>query len=677
MSSPPSLPPTPPTPPNNNRSADSSPAVKNQEILVLPWKQAFKEWRGIVLGGPVTALVVLLIRATGLLQPLEWFVLDRFFALRSPEPVDDRITIIGQTESDIARYNSPLSDETLAEILETLLEAQPRVIGIDFYRNVSIAPGTSRLEKLFREQDKIYGITKRIADPSGTPVEPNPILAEQGRIGSNDIPIDGDGVARRGLFFLVDPQTGNSTFSLAANLAWVYLTAEPGIDPNDQVNPDEFLQLGDRKYFKLQPNAGGYVRADTGGYQFIVNYRGAANSFQMLSISDLLDGNFDPELIRDRIVLIGPFADSLNDTFETPYSGNVFGSLIASPERMFGVELQAQIASQFISSAIDDRPAISTWSDAVEMIWIATWTISGAIVFWRARLKRWTLVAPVVLGLLASGIGFATFLSGLWIPVAPIWVGLATMSIVMTSYIARNERQDRKIMMHLFGRHVTPQVAEEIWRQRERIMEEGRLVGRRATATVLFTDIKNFSTIAEDLDPELLMEWLNEYMEGMAEVVLEHGGTIDKFIGDAVMAVFGVPILRETEAEIAADANDAVSCAIAMGRCLTQLNARWQATGKPIISMRAGIATGSLVVGSLGSSQREDYTIIGDSVNVAARLEGYEKSIEGGVCRILIDETAYNYIQGKFATKLLGSALLKGRGKPVTIYQVEDRSLDA
>ncbi len=644
--------------------------------LVLPWKQAFKEWRGILLGGPVTALIVLLIRATGALQPLEWFLLDRFFTLRPLEPIDDRITIIGQTESDIARYNSPLSDDTLADLLETLLAAEPRVIGIDFYRNVAVEPGKDRLETLFADEEKIFGITKRIADLSGTPVEPHPILAENGRIGSNDIPIDADGITRRGLFFLIDPDTGSSTFSLAANLAWTYLLAEPDVNPNNQVNPDEYLQLGQRRYFKLSPNAGGYVRADAGGYQLIINYRGPAGSFEMLSVSDLLDGKFDPEQIRDRIILIGPFADSLNDTFETPYSSNPLGSLIASPERMFGVELQAQIASQFISSALDDRPAIRVWSDSAEAIWIATWTIAGAILFWRIRLKRWTLAAPVALAIGAASVGFLVFLSGLWIPVAPVWVGLAAMSIVMTSYIARNERQDRKIMMHLFGRHVTPQVAEEIWRQRERIMEEGRLVGRRATATVLFTDIKNFSTIAEDLDPEPLMEWLNEYMEGMAEVVLEHGGTIDKFIGDAVMAVFGVPILRETEAEIATDAADAVSCAIAMGRRLADLNQKWQTTGQPIISMRAGIATGPLVVGSLGSSQREDYTIIGDSVNVAARLEGYEKSIEGGICRILIDETAYNYIQGKFATKMLGSALLKGRGKPVMIYQVEDRVPD-
>ena len=280
---------------------------------------------------------------------------------------------------------------------------------------------------------------------------------------------------------------------------------------------------------------------------------------------------------------------------------------------------------------------------------------------------------PAALGGLSAGICFALFsASGLWAPLAPVWVGLAGMAIVMTGYVARSERQDRQVMMNLFGRHVTPQVAEEIWRQRERMMEEGRLVGQRAIATVLFTDIKNFSTIAEDLDPEPLMEWLNEYMEGMAEVVLEHGGTVDKFIGDAVMAVFGVPIVRETEVEMAKDADDAVRCALAMGRRLDRLNQKWQTTGQPIISMRVGIATGPLVVGSLGSSQREDYTIIGDSVNVAARLEGYEKSIEGGICRILIGEATYQYIQGKFATKMLGSALLKGRGQPVTIYQVED-----
>jgi adenylate cyclase len=644
--------------------------------LVLPWKQAFKEWRGILLGGPVTALVILLIRATGLLQPLEWFLLDRFFTLRPPEPIDPRITIIGQTENDIARYNSPLSDDTLADLLEKLLAANPRVIGLDFYRNVAVAPGTDRLEALFAKEEKIFGITKRIADLSGTPVDPHPILADKGRIGSNDIPIDADGIARRGLFFLVDPETGASTFSLAANLAWTYLLAEPGVNPNEQVNPDAYLQLGQRKYFKLSPNTGGYIRADTGGYQLIINYRGPAGSFEMLSVSDILSNQFDPDLIRDRIILIGPFADSLNDTFETPYSSMPLGSLIASPERMFGVELQAQIASQFISSALDNRPAIQVWPDWAEAVWIAAWTIAGSVIFWRVRFQRWTLAAPIGLAIGVAATGFAVFLSGLWIPVAPVWLGLATMSIVMTGYIARNERQDRKIMMHLFGRHVTPQVAEEIWRQRERIMAEGRLVGQRATATVLFTDIKNFSTIAEDLDPEPLMEWLNEYMEGMAEVVLDHGGTIDKFIGDAVMAVFGVPILRETDAEIAADATDAVSCAIAMGRRLAVLNQKWQTTGQPIISMRAGIATGPLVVGSLGSSQREDYTIIGDSVNVAARLEGYEKSIEGGICRILIDETAYNYIQGKFATKMLGSALLKGRGKPVMIYQVEDRALD-
>jgi len=630
-----------------------------------------KEGRGILLAGPGVTLLVLLFRALRLLQPLEWGALDAFFVLRPAEPKDDRITIVGQTERDIELYNTPMADDTLATLIENLLPHEPRAIGLDFYRNVPVGDGGDRLERLFAEQGNIYGITKRIADSGGTPVEPNPILAEQGRVGSNDVPIDGDSVARRGLFFLRDVD-GNQVFSLAAALAWHYLLEEPDVNPNEQPNPDRFLQLGSQKYYRLTPNFGGYVGIDAQGYQLAINYRGGAGSFDTLTVEDIVTNEFDPDLVRDRIIFIGPFADSLNDTFETPYSSSPLAAVAASPELMYGVELQAHLTSQFLSSAIADRPPISAWPEAAEAIWIAAWTISGALLFWHWRFKRWTLLVPVAMGAIATVGAFGAFLIGRWIPVAPVWAGLAGMAVAMTTYIARNERQDRQIMMHLFGRHVTSQVAEEIWRQRDRIMEEGRLVGRRAIATVLFTDIKNFSTIAEDLDPEPLMEWLNEYMEGMAEVVLEHGGTIDKFIGDAVMAVFGVPIVRETEAEIAKDASDAVSCALAMGRRLDRLNQKWQTTGQPIISMRVGIATGPLVVGSLGSSQREDYTIIGDSVNVAARLEGYEKSIEGGICRILIGETTYQYTQGKFTTKMLGNTLLKGRGQPVTIYQVED-----
>jgi adenylate cyclase len=224
--------------------------------------------------------------------------------------------------------------------------------------------------------------------------------------------------------------------------------------------------------------------------------------------------------------------------------------------------------------------------------------------------------------------------------------------------------------MNLFGRHVSPAIARTIWRNRRELLKEGRLLGRQMTATVLFADLKGFTTIAEQTDPETLMCWLNEYMGAMVGVVRNHGGIVDKFIGDAIMAVFGVPIGRTTPEEIAKDAIAAVRCAQVMASTLTTLNRQWRIQGRPTAAMRVGIATGTVVTGSLGSSQRLDYTTIGDSVNVAARLESYMKSVDSGICRILINKETYQHIQGQFPTKFISEEQLKGRKQPTEIYQV-------
>lgn len=136
------------------------------------------------------------------------------------------------------------------------------------------------------------------------------------------------------------------------------------------------------------------------------------------------------------------------------------------------------------------------------------------------------------------------------------------------------------------------------------------------------------------------------------------------------MAVFGIPIPRTLPEEIAKDAITAVTCALDMGAKLRSLNQQWQQQGLPTVAMRVGIATGTVVTGSVGSRQRLNYTTIGDSVNIAARLESYDKSLDGGICRILISEETYHHIQGKFPTQFIGSVQLKGRMQPVKIYQV-------
>jgi adenylate cyclase len=196
---------------------------------------------------------------------------------------------------------------------------------------------------------------------------------------------------------------------------------------------------------------------------------------------------------------------------------------------------------------------------------------------------------------------------------------------------------------------VTPTIAEAIWNDREQLFSQGRLKGQKMQVSVLFTDLKNFSTIAERTDPEVLMDWLNEYMEAMTQVVLAHGAVVDKFIGDAVMAIFGVPIARETDAAIRLDAQNAVRCAVGMAQALNQLNAKWETEGRPTLKMRVGICTG--------------------------QLESFDKTIDGGICRILISDSTYQYVEADLpgqtlTAKTIGSVPLKGREQTVEVYQV-------
>ena len=198
-------------------------------------------------------------------------------------------------------------------------------------------------------------------------------------------------------------------------------------------------------------------------------------------------------------------------------------------------------------------------------------------------------------------------------------------------------------------------------------------------ATVLFSDIRGFTTISEQLAEKPLLAWLNEYMSEMADLVLAHGGAIEKFAGDGLTAEFGVPEPRTDPAEIAADARAAVDCALAMSRAMVRLNQRWQARGLPEVGIRVGIHTGPLIVGNLGSAQRMQYSIIGDTANTAARLESYGKDdprlgSDTDHCRILISEATLQHLAaaapGAYHVMRVGDLALKGKAQPVAVHRV-------
>lgn len=630
------------------------------------WTKQIWQWRGLWIAAPSVAGLIILLRWSGGLQPLEWMLLDQFFQLRPREAQDTRIVIVGINEADLQKTRRwPIDDATLTRVLEKVKQQQPRAIGLDLYRDLPVEPGNRELTRVFETTPNLIGIEKR-GGSEDFPVAPPPALKERNQTASNDIVPDSDGKIRRGLLYWYSPDGQESLESLGLRLAMTYLQAE-GVEPQAaQSNPD-YLQLGQGVFPIFESMDGSYVHADAGGYQLLLNFRGPANSFRQVSMSDVLEDKIPPDLMRDRLVLVGPTAESLKDFFYTPFSGNS----ITTPEKMAGVEVQANLASQIISAALDGRPSsLSIWPDPLEWGWIILWACIGTALGWFVRSPRLAILGMVTAeGSLLVG-GYLAFLAGWWIPIVPPALTLALSAIVLTGYIAQREREDRKIVMTLFGRHVTPEIAEAIWRDREQLLHSGRLLGRKMTATVLFTDLKDFSGITERTDPEVLMLWLNEYMDAMSQLVLDHGGIVDKFIGDSVMAVFGVPITRTTLAEFTIDARNAISCALAMAATLESLNQKWQSQERPIARMRVGISTGTVVTGSLGGEQRLDYTTIGDSVNVAARLESYDKSLDAGICRILISEDTYVLVKDEFPTESIGSVQLRGREAPTQIYQV-------
>ncbi len=636
------------------------------KLFPINWsklKPKLWEWRIVTITTVTVGAIVIALRLTGFFQYLAWDAFDQFFQWRPLEPPDKRIVIVAIDEADIKALGRwPMTDDKLAELLLKIKSQQPRAIGLDLYRNLPVEPGYEQLAKVFESTPNLIGIEKVAPDSRGSTISPAPILSKKGQVAANDVPVDGDDRVRRGLLFL-NPPNRRRIEGFALRLARIYLRGE-GIRPKSAANGN--MKLGKAVFTPFEPNDGEYIEADAAGYQIILNYRHPPGSFITISLREVLENRIKEDLFRDRIVLIGPLAASLNDFFHTPFSGGFTQEL----QQMAGIEIQANIISQILSAAIEGRPLIKTWPDLVEKGWIFFWSFIGAIIAGKLPSWRWAAFSLLVAGGSLIGGAFVAFLDGWWIPVVPPLAALLGSTSAIAAYTIRSERQERQKMITLFGRYVSPQIADAIWRDRDSLLKQGRLKGQKLTATVLFTDLKNFSLIANKLEPEELMDWLNEYMEAMSEIVLTHGGVVDKFIGDAIMAVFGVPIPRITEEAIANDAKAAVRCALEMASALESLNQRWLAQGRPTVAMRIGIATGTVVAGSLGGVHRVEYTALGDCVNLAARLESFDKSINDGICRILINKRTYKYIDGLFPTNKIGSVQIRGRQRLTTIYQV-------
>ncbi|KAM3099040.1 CHASE2 domain-containing protein [Phormidesmis sp. 146-35] len=623
------------------------------------WKQLrYKvwQWRIVIAIAPSVAGLVMLIRYSGSLQPLEWWSLDQLFCLRPVESPESRIVVVEVQEADLRKVKKwPMSDTMLADLLTKIRQQTPAAIGLDLYRDLPVEPGHQQLNQIFQTTPNLIGIKKAISDGKGAAIDPPPKLKELDQVAANDVIVDSDGKIRRGILYLTD-QNDNNVMSLPLMLAAIYLEQK---NKPLTVSEQEQIKFGEAVLPAFRENDGGYVRSDDGGYQILLNYRGTQSSFLRVSMSDVLANKIPTNLLRDRIVLIGPVAESLRDVFYTPYS-NDLRNIAKLPPQMPGVYYHANLTSQLLSTALDDRPLIKTWGKSIELLWILVWSIVGTAGSWLLRptgqvrhplqiVGRRSLIPLAAVG--SIGTAYAAFLMGWWLPLVPGLLALGGSTLAVTAYFAQLSARIRST----FGRYLTEQVVTSLLETPDGL----KFGGDRRKVTILMSDIRGFSAISERCPPEKVVHFLNIYLEVMADVITQYGGTIDEFIGDGILVIFGA--LQPSED----DAHRAIACAIAMQLAMNQINQQIQSLDIPNLETGIGINTGEVVVGNIGSIKRAKYGVVGSNVNLTGRIESYTV---GG--QILISESTLHEVGA--IVRIDGQIPIQPKGfqEPIMIYDI-------
>jgi len=648
-----------------------------RRTLLARLDRAFRSpWAGPALG-LVTFAALMLARSFGLLAPLELRAYDQYVRWRaelrsSKQAAPQRVLLVEITEADIRRFGYPIPDGDLAHAIDQLGRMGPRAIGVDLYRDQPVGQGRAALAAAAAANANVTFI--ELVNPRKQDrIDPPPFVARGAQTATANMVLDPDGVVRRAFAFVYD---GNAEAhpSLAWWLAERFLAQEkPPIEPDSaDAGADRErlpIRLGAGQVFRFLGNDGGYQRAYDGEYQILLDFPTGSRRFDAVGFGDVVDGAVAPALVHDRVVILGTAAPSVKDDFFTPLSPLRAGGPVTK-----GIEVHGMVVDHLLRVALEGAKPTRFGSDWAEALWILLWCLAWGWIGVRVRSPRQLLLAfSVGLALLAAS--FPLFVAGWWTPVVPpalAWLVAGGASAVIALLL---ERRARDTVDRLLFSHVSEKVARKLWRESDELAVHGRLPAQQANVTVLMTDLEGFTKSSEKLAPAELMRWLNEYMDVMVPVVETHDGLVDGYWGDAIKADFGAPEPRSTPDEVDADAVAAVRCALAMGEAMKRLISDWRERGLPAVRMRIGINTGPVVMGSQGSAARLKYTSMGDTVNVAARLEGFDKeSFEAEAdplaCRVLVSESTRRRLGPCFILEDLGAHGLKGKGEAIRIYRV-------
>jgi adenylate cyclase len=379
--------------------------------------------------------------------------------------------------------------------------------------------------------------------------------------------------------------------------------------------------------------------------RMLIDYAGPAEMFRYFSAADVIAGRIPKEALRDRIVFVGGTAAGIYDLRVTPMT-----------PVLPGVEKHANVAANILDQRFLRRP---DWVELLETLGILFWPVLLAWLL--PKLRPVVSVGSVVLLWGAFfGLVHLVFLRGLWLPLVYPSLAMGLTFVGITVYRLFTEERQRLWIKRAFQRFVSPEVVERLVENPAALQFGGEL----RNLTVFFSDIRDFTTYTERHPPQEVVHMLREYLTKMTEQVLINQGTVDKFIGDAVMAIFGAPAPLPDHAE------RACRTALAMAAELETLQTKWAAEGREPFRMGIGINTGEMVVGNLGSEQLFDYTVVGDGVNLGARLESLNKEYQTKL-HIIISESTYEAAKDVLEVRHLGEVLVKGKTKPVVIYELQ------
>jgi adenylate cyclase len=480
--------------------------------------------------------------------------------------------------------------------------------------------------------DKIQGYPMRSAQT------PLPIFAAAGNsLGHFNYVPDVDGTVRRtpALIKLSRPLGYLPSMPVRAAAIWLNARIVPQWDRGEDKLTSIELRTDDQKIVWPYEENEAFA---------LINYAGPGNVFKTVSIADVIDGTFDPAALQDKLVLVGVtmVGDASSDLRVTPFKE-------AEP----GIFTHASVASALLQNKLLSRPQRMVPIEMLAMLLMAV-GLAASI----PRLKSFALKLAIIFGLAAAWllVDLWTFAAGTQIAtVMPLTNVLATsFSLIFLGYLSVD--REKLKLRNTFTRYLGEDVMEEALKNPDKLNQ-----GEKRDMTVLFSDIRGFTTLSERMLPEKLASFINEYLSPMTRIVFEEKGTLDKYIGDAVMAFWNAPLDQPDHAVRACRA------AWAMLQKLEELKVKWRSENYPEFDIGVGINTGPMIVGNMGSDVRVDYTVMGDAVNLASRLEGTNKEYE---TRVIVGEGTYPHVKDQIILRRLGAVRVKGKRKPVRIYEL-------